>query len=241
MALRHSSGARLPQQSQSTLPFVSSLPPATTFIDRHRALKAIVINPSNFIHYLPIRTTTMASAASTIVPTAPAPSSAQHNAANQSRGGRSGARGGQVPFNSRGGGRGRGGHASRPHDAPQRHGQSQHSPLPSRPAPPRPPADDLGGGGVSGHRSTRDAAPTVGEGEELHKGKAQAEDEDEDVEADVCFICASPVVHNSIAPCNHRTCHICALRLRALYKTRACAHCRVSSIPFHLCITQILI
>ena len=50
----------------------------------------------------------------------------------------------------------------------------------------------------------------------------------EGVEADVCFICASPVVHNSIAPCNHWTCHICALRLRALYKTKACAHCRVS-------------
>ena len=49
----------------------------------------------------------------------------------------------------------------------------------------------------------------------------------EDLEADICFICASPVVHNSIAPCNHRTCHICALRLRALYKTKACAHCRV--------------
>jgi len=53
--------------------------------------------------------------------------------------------------------------------------------------------------------------------------------EDGDVEADVCFICASPVVHNSVAPCNHRTCHICSLRLRALYKTKACAHCRVSS------------
>jgi hypothetical protein len=53
------------------------------------------------------------------------------------------------------------------------------------------------------------------------------------VEAEVCFICASPVVHNSLAPCNHRTCHICALRLRALYKTKACAHCRVSeSITF---------
>lgn len=53
------------------------------------------------------------------------------------------------------------------------------------------------------------------------------EGREEDVEAEVCFICASPVIHNSIAPCNHRTCHICALRLRALYKTRACAHCRV--------------
>ena len=47
-------------------------------------------------------------------------------------------------------------------------------------------------------------------------------------EVEVCFICASPIEHISIAPCNHQTCHICSLRLRALYKTRACAHCRVS-------------
>ncbi|KAF2149824.1 hypothetical protein K461DRAFT_323350 [Myriangium duriaei CBS 260.36] len=53
--------------------------------------------------------------------------------------------------------------------------------------------------------------------------------EDEDVEAEVCFICASPVVHNCVAPCNHRTCHICALRLRALYKSKACAHCRTNA------------
>ncbi|KAI1841149.1 hypothetical protein JX266_012684 [Neoarthrinium moseri] len=49
---------------------------------------------------------------------------------------------------------------------------------------------------------------------------------DEEVEAEVCFICASPVVHQSVAPCNHRTCHICALRMRALYKNKECAHCR---------------
>ena len=64
-------------------------------------------------------------------------------------------------------------------------------------------------------------------------GKLQEEGQDagidEDVEAEVCFICASPAVHNSVAPCNHRTCHICALRLRALYKTRACAHCRTEA------------
>jgi hypothetical protein len=30
-----------------------------------------------------------------------------------------------------------------------------------------------------------------------------------------------------VSPCNHRTCHICALRLRALYKNKGCAHCRV--------------
>ncbi|KAI1346291.1 hypothetical protein F5Y01DRAFT_298125 [Xylaria sp. FL0043] len=51
-------------------------------------------------------------------------------------------------------------------------------------------------------------------------------EEGEDVEAEVCFICASPVVHQSVAPCNHRTCHICALRMRALYKNKECAHCR---------------
>lgn len=55
---------------------------------------------------------------------------------------------------------------------------------------------------------------------------------DADVDADegeVCFICASPVQHTAVAPCNHRSCHICSLRLRALYKTKACAHCRTES------------
>ncbi|KAI3322135.1 hypothetical protein HD806DRAFT_501085 [Xylariaceae sp. AK1471] len=55
--------------------------------------------------------------------------------------------------------------------------------------------------------------------------------EDEDIEAEVCFICASPVIHQSVAPCNHRTCHICALRMRALYKNKECAHCRTVA-PF---------
>ncbi|RFU25530.1 hypothetical protein B7463_g10813, partial [Scytalidium lignicola] len=54
--------------------------------------------------------------------------------------------------------------------------------------------------------------------------------EEEDAD-DVCFICASTIVHHSVAPCNHRTCHICGLRMRALYKTKDCAHCRTSS-PF---------
>ena len=48
-----------------------------------------------------------------------------------------------------------------------------------------------------------------------------------DGEADVCFICANPVAHLAIGPCNHTTCHICGLRMRALYKTKDCAHCRV--------------
>ncbi len=46
------------------------------------------------------------------------------------------------------------------------------------------------------------------------------QDDDEDVE--ICFICANPIIHHSVAPCNHITCHICALRLRALYKNKDC-------------------
>lgn len=52
---------------------------------------------------------------------------------------------------------------------------------------------------------------------------------DDDDDAEVCFICASPVQHTAVAPCNHRTCHICSIRMRALYKTKACAHCRTES------------
>lgn len=88
----------------------------------------------------------------------------------------------------------------------------------------QPPGSVPDGPGTSGDRSTGDARRTESEG----KGKqlvATATDEPDDGE--ICFICASKVEHTSVAPCNHRTCHICALRLRALYKTKACAHCRV--------------
>lgn len=93
-------------------------------------------------------------------------------------------------------------------------------------APPIPPPPGLGGGGSFGSRLTKDAEIGEGEAEGKQQVHTQQAETDENVEAEVCFICASNVVHNSVAPCNHRTCHICALRLRALYKTRACAHCR---------------
>lgn len=92
--------------------------------------------------------------------------------------------------------------------------------------PPLDPPPGPGGGGTFGGRLTKDAITREGEVVADEQAKAQEDDE----EAELCFICASPVVHSSVAPCNHRTCHICALRLRALYKTRACAHCRVSPI-----------
>lgn len=57
----------------------------------------------------------------------------------------------------------------------------------------------------------------------------QSSDEAEDSDAEECFICASSVVHSSLTPCNHRTCHICSLRMRALYKQKECAHCRAST------------
>ncbi|OBW64177.1 MAG: hypothetical protein AUREO_057560 [Aureobasidium pullulans] len=88
-----------------------------------------------------------------------------------------------------------------------------------------------GAGGAHAPTDSRDQPTT--EQQIQAKGKALAlvpQGEDgEDVEAEVCFICASPVVHQSVAPCNHRTCHICSLRLRALYKTKTCAHCRTSA------------
>lgn len=53
------------------------------------------------------------------------------------------------------------------------------------------------------------------------------EDGEAGEEEEVCWICASPIIHEAVYPCNHRTCHICSLRMRALYKDKNCAHCRV--------------
>ncbi|GAA5912473.1 E3 ubiquitin-protein ligase HEL2 [Sporobolomyces salmoneus] len=54
------------------------------------------------------------------------------------------------------------------------------------------------------------------------------DDEDEDGEggSNTCFICAEPVQYWALGSCNHRTCHICAIRLRALYKKRECTFCK---------------
>ncbi|KAF7553338.1 hypothetical protein G7Z17_g3723 [Cylindrodendrum hubeiense] len=66
-------------------------------------------------------------------------------------------------------------------------------------------------------------AHALGSGAVAKEATGDGDEEDED---EVCFICANPVAHHSIAPCNHTTCHICGLRMRALYKTKDCAHCR---------------
>ncbi|CDW97020.1 hypothetical protein [Sporisorium scitamineum] len=58
---------------------------------------------------------------------------------------------------------------------------------------------------------------------------AQDADKDDDElppEGELCFICADPIKLTSVAPCDHRTCHICALRLRVLYKKDECTFCK---------------
>ncbi|KAG9236261.1 hypothetical protein BJ875DRAFT_372504 [Amylocarpus encephaloides] len=132
-----------------------------------------------------------------------------------------GPRGGGRGRGGRGRGRGRGGGGGDTRSPPQHRGQRG--------------GDNGARGGMSSSpqkppqmRSTNQKPTVVDEGQKLGDNKGGGEDE---VEAEVCFICASDVVHNAVAPCNHRTCHICALRMRALYKTKDCAHCR-SSAPF---------
>lgn len=90
---------------------------------------------------------------------------------------------------------------------------------------PRPPPPPLPGNGSFGARLTEDANTKQGDSSAAGNGG----DATGEADAEVCFICASPVIHNSVAPCNHRTCHICALRLRALYKNKGCAHCRTQA------------
>ncbi|KAJ9396365.1 hypothetical protein DTO282F9_6663 [Paecilomyces variotii] len=134
---------------------------------------------------------------------------------------------GSGPRESRGRGRGgRGGRGGR-----DRQNRSQKNRQPGANATSgdggRTPSASSGGKGTTGDHSTGNASTTEGEDKgKLPAGVTAEEDADD---AEVCFICASKVEHTSVAPCNHRTCHICALRLRALYKTKACAHCRTES------------
>ena len=49
----------------------------------------------------------------------------------------------------------------------------------------------------------------------------------QDDDSGTCWICAEPVKYYSVSECNHRTCHVCGLRLRALYKRLDCTFCKV--------------
>ena len=131
--------------------------------------------------------------------------------------GRGRGRGGRGPRGGRGRGRGQG------------QGPRQSGGATARPVPPETATDWSYGrppGGSFRDRLTEAASNNQGDSKALPSTTQQGKEVAD--EQEVCFICASPIEHVSIAPCDHQTCHICALRLRALYKTRACAHCRVS-------------
>ncbi|KAK3348241.1 hypothetical protein B0H65DRAFT_462847 [Neurospora tetraspora] len=91
------------------------------------------------------------------------------------------------------------------------------------------------GKGRGGGQQQQQGAPTAlqdsssGDSNPAQWKTQQQEAQDDDDE--VCFICANTITHHSVAPCGHSTCHICALRLRALYKTKECPHCRTAA-PF---------
>ncbi|GAA6063910.1 hypothetical protein JCM10212_003016 [Sporobolomyces blumeae] len=60
------------------------------------------------------------------------------------------------------------------------------------------------------------------------------EDDDDGGDGQICFICAEPVQYWALGKCNHRTCHTCSIRLRALYKKKECTFCKTecSSVIF---------
>ena len=121
----------------------------------------------------------------------------------------------------RGRGRGRGGRGGRG-NRDRTYSQTQTTaPVEGQNPTTAPPPPQPGGGGVLADRLSKNASNNT-PGESAQEGTGEAD-------AELCFICANPVVHNSVAPCDHRTCHICALRMRALYKTKACAHCRTEA------------
>lgn len=69
---------------------------------------------------------------------------------------------------------------------------------------------------------------------------ATAEALEDDEDRPQCFICTENIVIFAVSDCNHRTCHLCSLRLRALYKTKNCAYCKVSigeTIIFSWCMS----
>lgn len=84
---------------------------------------------------------------------------------------------------------------------------------------------ETGGAGSSAAAPTA-AAPTAAgatAGASAARASAAGEALNDD---DVCIICASPIRYAALLPCNHRVCHVCAMRQRALYRKQACLVCR---------------
>ncbi len=49
-----------------------------------------------------------------------------------------------------------------------------------------------------------------------------------------CIVCCEGINHFSVGGCNHRhVCHLCSLRMRALYKNNSCSFCKVCVFIFY--------
>ncbi|PWY99284.1 hypothetical protein BCV70DRAFT_144319, partial [Testicularia cyperi] len=81
---------------------------------------------------------------------------------------------------------------------------------------------------TGGETSTSAAADASSSSRAQGSSGAIADDDDDELppEGETCFICAEPIKLHSVAPCDHRTCHICAIRLRVLYKKNECTFCK---------------
>lgn len=92
-------------------------------------------------------------------------------------------------------------------------------------------------GGNRGQPRSRDAAGKAPEGtvnsDTASPVVSEIKEDDPKDEEEVCWICAEPVKYYAVSECNHRTCHVCALRLRALYKKTDCTFCKVSRLINH--------
>ncbi|KAG6811707.1 hypothetical protein H0H92_006164 [Tricholoma furcatifolium] len=82
--------------------------------------------------------------------------------------------------------------------------------------------------GGRGKEKEKTPVPAPSSAPELteHGQEKTLDDGDAAGDSDMCWICAEPVKYHSVSECNHRTCHVCALRLRALYKKLECTFCK---------------
>ncbi|KIJ59677.1 hypothetical protein HYDPIDRAFT_100159 [Hydnomerulius pinastri MD-312] len=77
------------------------------------------------------------------------------------------------------------------------------------------------GGSVQSSNAVKEPKQAI-----IESAKVVPEAATEADDAAVCWICAEPVKYYSVSACNHRTCHVCSLRLRALYKKLDCTFCK---------------
>lgn len=83
-----------------------------------------------------------------------------------------------------------------------------------------------GAGSKGAEKPARDEIKAPESAQTVSNNAGTAPEEEADDGA-LCWICAEPVKYWSLSECNHRTCHVCALRLRALYKKQECTFCKV--------------